>query len=154
MELVILIGLQASGKSTFRRNQFDPSHVVVSKDNFQNNRRPSRRQEQLIRAAFREGRSVVVDNTNPRVEDRTTLVRLGREYSATVAAYFVRSTVELSLARNAAREGRARVPEVGILSTAKVFVPPSWSEGFDELYYITPAADMSFLVTRISRETL
>ena len=152
MELVILAGLQASGKSTFRRSRFDSSHVVVSKDNFQNNRRPGRRQEQLIRAAFREGRSVVVDNTNPRVEDRTALVRLGREYGATVSGYVVRSTVELSLARNAAREGRARVPEVGIVSTARVFVPPSWSEGFDELYEVTTASDMSFVVRRIPKE--
>lgn len=152
MELVILAGLQASGKSTFRRSRFDSSHVVVSKDNFQNNRRPGRRQEQLIRAAFREGRSVVVDNTNPRVEDRTALVRLGREYGATVSGYVVRLTVELSLARNAAREGRARVPEVGIVSTARVFVPPSWSEGFDELYEVTTASDMSFVVRRIPKE--
>ena len=32
LELVLLVGLQASGKSTFRRERLDATHVVVSKD--------------------------------------------------------------------------------------------------------------------------
>jgi len=43
MEIVILVGLQGSGKSSFRRSRFDATHVVVSKDNFRSNRRPARR---------------------------------------------------------------------------------------------------------------
>jgi predicted kinase len=41
MELVILIGLQAAGKTTFRQRRFDRTHIVVSKDNFSNNRSPA-----------------------------------------------------------------------------------------------------------------
>ena len=44
MELVILVGLQGSGKSTFYRERFGSTHAHVSKDNFRNNRNPSRRQ--------------------------------------------------------------------------------------------------------------
>jgi len=34
VELIILVGLQASGKSTFVRERFEASHTIVSKDNF------------------------------------------------------------------------------------------------------------------------
>jgi predicted kinase len=76
MELVILIALQAAGKTTFRRRRFDRTHVVVSKDDFPNNRRPARRQQFLVREALAAGKPVVVDNTNPRREDRALLIAL------------------------------------------------------------------------------
>ena len=74
MELVIFVGLQGAGKSSFYRARFAASHVLVSKDRLRNNRRPSRRQGQLIEEALQTGRSVVVDNTNPTVQDRPRLV--------------------------------------------------------------------------------
>ena len=146
MELVILIGLQASGKSTFRRQRFDHTHVVVSKDHFPNNRRPSRRQEHLIRDALESGKAVVVDNTNPRLEDRQPLIGLAREFGVRAIGYFMPSRLEHSLARNAARQGRERVPDVGLYSTAKLMRVPSWAEGFDELYQVTLESDGTFVV--------
>lgn len=43
-EVIILIGLQGSGKSTFYRSRFDQSHFHLSKDLFKNNSHPQRRQ--------------------------------------------------------------------------------------------------------------
>ena len=40
-ELAILIGLQASGKSTFYRRHLAATHALVSKDRFRNNRNPA-----------------------------------------------------------------------------------------------------------------
>jgi hypothetical protein len=77
VELVILVGLQASGKSTFFHEQFAATHEHVSKDLLRNNRNRNRRQRDLIEAALQAGRPVVVDNTNPAVEDRRPLVGLG-----------------------------------------------------------------------------
>ena len=70
LECVILIGLPASGKSTFYRERFSSTHDVVSKDAMRHTRQPQRRQEELIDASLAAGRSVVVDNTNPRAADR------------------------------------------------------------------------------------
>lgn len=61
MELVLLVGLQGSGKTTFFRERFAATHEHVSKDNFRNNARPARRQRHLIAVAFAAGRSLVVD---------------------------------------------------------------------------------------------
>lgn len=150
-ELVILIGLQAAGKSTFRREMLDATHVVVSKDLLRSNRRPGRRQAKLVREALQQGRAVVVDNTNARVEDRLELIRLARELQARVVGYWLRSSVEESLKRNAEREGAARVPDVGVLATVKAFVPPTWGEGFDELYQVELDAAWRRTITPLAR---
>jgi predicted kinase len=76
---------------------------------------------------------VVVDNTNPAVEDRRPLVELGREFGARIVGYYFESGVRECLARNARRECKARVPNVAIYATAKRLVPPSRAEGFDQL---------------------
>ena len=131
--MVVFVGLQASGKSTFFHERFAQTHQHVSKDLFPNNRNKNRRQEHLLRAALSAGRSVVVDNTNPTLEDRRPLVRLGHEYGAKVIGYFFEESVRECIRRNEMREGKARVPDVAIYSTAKKLVAPSIEEGFDEL---------------------
>ena len=138
MELVVFVGLQASGKSTFFRGRFAATHEHVSKDLFRNNKNRNRRQGDLVEAALRSGRPVVVDNTNPTVEDRRPLVELGRRFEARIVGYHFESGVRECLARNARREGKARVPDVAIFATAKRLVPPSREEGFDELYRVRP----------------
>jgi predicted kinase len=133
VELVILVGLQASGKSTFFRERFAATHEHVSKDLFRNNRNRNRRQRELVEAALGAGCPVVVDNTNPTVKERRLLIELGRQFGARIAGYFFESGVRECLARNARREGKARVPDVAIYATAKRLVHPSRVEGFDEI---------------------
>src|SRR5678815_1398932 len=48
MQVVILVGLPGSGKSTFYAERFAATHVHVSRDNFPNNRNPGRRQATLL----------------------------------------------------------------------------------------------------------
>lgn len=146
LELVILIGLQGAGKSTFRRKFFGATHVVVSKDLLRNNRRPQRRQLELIHEALKQGASVVVDNTNPRPEDRAALIEVARQYGASVRGFYLFCSVETSQSRNAQRAGRERVADVGIFATAKLLQRPSRAEGFDQLYYVTTAGDGEFRV--------
>jgi predicted kinase len=136
LELVIFIGLQASGKSTFFRGRFAATHELISKDLFPNNRNRNRRQEELIEAALSAGRPVVVDNTNPTVEDRRTLVRQGREHGAKIVGYYFESTARECIERNRLRAGKAKVPDVAIYAAAKKLVDPSYSECFDELFRV------------------
>jgi predicted kinase len=146
MELIIFMGLQASGKSTFYRLHFAATHAHVSKDLLHNNKRPGRRQMQLIEEALQAGQSVVVDNTNPTPLDREQLIRLGHEYGAEVIGYYFETSVRESLERNKSRLGKARVPDVAIYVTAKKLVPPSYMEGFDRLYDVRITENSSFEV--------
>ncbi len=146
MELVILVGLQASGKSTFFRERFAATHEHVSKDLFRNNKNRNRRQAQLIEAALKEDSPVVVDNTSPTLEDRRALIELGRELGAKIVGYFFEPDVRRCIERNRLRPGRERVPDVAIYATARKLVPPSYSEGFDRLFHVRTTDDPSFEV--------
>jgi predicted kinase len=146
VELVVLIGLQGSGKSTFYRTFYAATHVWVSKDRLRNNRRPQRRQMQLIEEALQQGRSVVVDNTNPTAEDRAPLIEVARRYGAEVVGFFFESELEDCLERNRRRAGRERVPDRALHITLNRLRPPTPAEGFDRLYRVALAAGGDFMV--------
>jgi predicted kinase len=152
MELVIMIGLQASGKSTFSRTRFAGTHVYVSKDALRNNKRPGRRQAHLIEAALEAGQSVVVDNTNPTIADRAELIEQGRRHGATVIGYSFAPSVAESLKRNGGRSGKERVPVVAIYATNKRLQRPSYAEGFDALYAVQIGEGGGFVVQPWSEE--
>ncbi len=147
MELVIFIGLQASGKSTFFRTHFSTTHQLVSKDLFRNNKNRSRRQTQLIEEALKAGQSVVVDNTNPTIEERAALIELGNTHRAEIIGYYFESLLKQSLERNQQRTGKARVPDVGIYATIKKLVRPSYAEGFHQLFCVRIAGNLTFEVS-------
>lgn len=152
MELVIFMGLQAAGKSTFFRTHFAETHVLVSKDLLLNNKHRSRRQSQLIEEALEAGSSVVVDNTNPTLEDRAELIQLGRMYSAEIVGYYFVPEVSQSLARNRQRTGKDKVPDIAIFATMKRFVHPIYEEGFDRLFYVVANDDGTFNVSCVLKK--
>lgn len=88
-ELVVLVGLQGSGRSTLVAARYSVSHRVVSKDHWPNARRREERQQRLIGELLGAGESVVVDNTNPSVEERAPLVALARVHTCRVVAVYV-----------------------------------------------------------------
>ena len=139
-----MIGLQASGKSTFFRQYWAATHELVSKDLMRNNKNRARRQAQLVESALQAGSSVVVDNTNPRAEERASLIELGKLYNAQILGYYFQSKVSDCLERNQQRTGKARVPDVGIYATTKKLVSPSYAEGFDQLFYVKMADNSAF----------
>lgn len=136
VQLVLLIGLQASGKSTFYRQHFAESHVLVSKDLWPNARKKQERMIRILRETLEQGRSVVVDNTNPSRAVRSPLIALAREFGAECIGYYFSSQLSECLARNASRQGKARVSEVGMKATAAELQLPSPEEGFDQLFYV------------------
>jgi predicted kinase len=136
VECVILIGLPASGKSSFYRERFAGTHDHVSKDLLRNSRRPQRRQEERLTASLAAGRSVVVDNTNPSAVVRAPLIAIAKRAGAEVAGYVFDTAVPDALRRNRARTGDARVPDVAIFASRKALEPPTPAEGFDRLYVV------------------
>src|SRR5688572_15710097 len=119
MEVVILVGLPGSGKTTFYRDRLAATHDHVSKDVMRHNRHPERRQQQLITDALAAGRSVAIDNTNPSAAVRAPLIALARAHGAEVVGYFIPTEATDALRRNRVREGRERVPDVAIFTMRK-----------------------------------
>jgi predicted kinase len=134
METVLLIGLQASGKSSFYRERFAATHARVSKDLFPSARRPAERQARELATAWAAGRSVVVDNTHATRAERAALIAAAKGVGASVVGYYFESKVEDCLRRNRARA--KPVPDVAIYSTIKRLERPRRDEGFDVLRHV------------------
>jgi predicted kinase len=145
MEVIIFIGLQASGKSTFFRQKFATTHEHISKD-LMPRKGKEQRQQQLIETALQAGKSIVVDNTNPRQLDRAGIIQQGKQYQATIIGYYFSSVVEECMQRNLHREGKALVPDVGFYSTVKKLEQPDYTEGFDRLFYVRIGEDKDFII--------
>ncbi|MFH8798248.1 AAA family ATPase [Streptomyces sp. NPDC017936] len=149
LDVAVLVGLQASGKSTFYRQRLTASHVLVSKDLFPRGaRRKQDRQMRLVEEALASGRSVAIDNTNPTPQEWGPLVAAGHAHGAHVTAYWFPPDLEGSLRRNAARQGRDRVPDVGVRATARRLRRPGRADGFDSVLDVRFDGRGGFHVTR------
>jgi predicted kinase len=145
-DCVILIGLPASGKSAFYRRRFSGTHTHISKDLAPPGARGKEsRQRAQLDAALAAGRSVVVDNTNVTRRERAAIIQAARGAGARVIGYYLQATTREAVARNEAREGRSKVPNVAIFTRAKQLVPPSLDEGFDELHMLRMTAGGEFV---------
>jgi predicted kinase len=128
--VAVLVGLQASGKSTFCAAALG-RYVQVSKDHFPNARNRQRRQLRLIGAALAAGSDVVVDNTNPSPAEWQPVIETARQAGATVVAYWFPPDPGISALRNASRTGRSRVPDAGLRATMSRLRKPGVEHGFD-----------------------
>lgn len=132
--LVLLVGLPAAGKTTLYRERLAATHAHVSKDLWPNARKRDARQRRVVRELLEAGQPVAVDNTNPAPEDRAPLLAIARELGVEAHAYWFPPDLDGSLARNAAREGRARVPDVGMRSIRRRLAAPTRDEGFVRIF--------------------
>lgn len=137
LELVVFVGLQASGKTSFYEEKFADTHVHVSKDSFPKVRNRDGTQHRLMQEAFIAGKSVVLDNTNPTRDDRAVALAIAHGYGAKARAYYFESVVAQSMKRNANRFGKAQVPLAAILSTSFKLTMPSYEEGFLDIKYVS-----------------
>jgi predicted kinase len=134
-ELVVLVGLPGAGKTSFVRARL-AGHVHVSKDLMGSTRDRNARQLKLVTQALAARRPVVVDNTNLKAADRAPLIAAARAAGAKIVGYFFEATAKECLARNRAREGKARVPDVAIHVARARLEPPTREEGFDALFLV------------------
>ena len=72
--MVLMIGIQGSGKSTFYHKYLADGYVRVNLDTL----KTRNREEQLVSECFREGKSFAVDNTNPTRADRQRYIPLAQ----------------------------------------------------------------------------
>jgi predicted kinase len=135
MEAVILCGVQGAGKTTLYRDRFLETHVRVAMDLLRT--RP--REEAFVRLCLAERQRFVVDATNPTPADRRRYVAPAREAGFRTTGYLVEIGDVEALARNAAREGRRRVPPGALVATGRRLLRPTLEEGFDELWHATAA---------------
>lgn len=142
MEAIILIGIQASGKSTFYRDRFFNTHVRINLDML----KTQHREQYLVNACIAAKQPFVVDNTNPAREDRRRYIEAAKAAGFTVTGYYLQSKVDDCKERNEKRPVGQAVPLKGLLGAAGRLELPSVEEGFDKLYYVKVSGESGFIV--------
>lgn len=137
MELVILIGLPASGKSSFYRMHLAQTHDQISKDLMKGKRNRDHKQRVLLEQSAAHERSVVLDNTHPSRASRQPWIQWARDHQWNVTGYYLSCSVEECQRRNLARCEEERVPDVGFFAILGSLERPSYEEGFDQLYFVS-----------------
>lgn len=132
MQAIIFIGIQATGKTTFYLNNFLRTHVHISLDQLNTRNKEA----QFIDTCLSTQQAFVVDNTNPTRASRKGYIEKAKSRHFRVIAYYFQSSLEQALMWNAQREGKARIPEIGIKGTYRKLELPTLDEGFEELYYV------------------
>lgn len=141
-EAVILMGLQASGKSSFYHHRFAHTHLRINLDMLKTRHREKR----LLETCLEIQQSFVVDNTNPTVSDRQRYIKPAQARGFKVIGYYFESKLAACLERNRNRDRAQQIPDKGVRGTAARLTRPSYAEGFDNLYYVTLQPEGGFAI--------
>ncbi len=142
MEAVILIGIQAVGKSTFYYQRFRDTHIRINLDML----KTRRREQILVDACLAAKQPFVVDNTNATIADRARYIAPAKAAHFRVVGYYFQSKLQDAVQRNRQRATAKVIPEIGMAATYKRLQPPSLAEGFDQLYSVTIGESGEFAV--------
>ena len=142
MEVVIFVGIQGAGKSTFFKQRFFDTHVRINLDML----RTKNREKLLFEACLEAKQKCVVDKTNLTREEREKYIVEAKRFGFKVVGYYFRADLKKAIERNDQRIGAAKVPEKGILSAFKRLQIPTFDEGFDELFYVSISEENKFVV--------
>lgn len=149
MQLIIFIGIQAVGKSTFYKEKFFKTHLRISLDML----KTRNREKSLFNMCLELRQPVVIDNTNPMVEDRELYIIPAKEHGFKITGYYFSSRISEAIRRNKMRSGKECIPEAGIRAAGKRLVVPTYDEGFDELFYVSIGGNNRFIVKKWLDET-
>lgn len=141
--MYVMCGIAGSGKTTLAhklKKSYDA--IVHSYDDIPNSRRNPDKDGSLRKQYFSEirkdlisGVNVFIDNINLTPESRIILIDKFSSVCDKKVAIFLKTPVEECLKRNAQRIGVARVPDMDIHIASMLIKPPTYSEGWDEIYF-------------------
>jgi hypothetical protein len=107
--LYVVFGLQASGKTTWVRSQL----------------------------AAQDRNAIYFSGPLPSGKHRSRVLAIAKEFGCKAVAVHVSATLEVALARNAARSGLARVPEEVMRHVYESLEPATVAEGFSEIIEVS-----------------
>ncbi|MGD2106583.1 MAG: AAA family ATPase [Nitrosopumilaceae archaeon] len=126
LEYVLMIGVALSGKTSYIKANFDHERIALSF--FDNDRK---KELKYIEEYLKEGKGVVIDDTNLTVAIRKQHIDLARKYNAKIRGIFMNTSRGLLEKRQRSR--RDPFPLTVIYKQLRELETPMVDEGFDEL---------------------
>lgn len=154
-ELIMLIGVPASGKSTWVKKNFDPmQYNLLSTDNYIESvaekegityneafkdhiKKATDNMNKMAKDAFSNNRNVIWDQTNLSKKSRKAKLAMVPSRYKKRAVFFVTPNEQEHMRRLDSRPGKS-IPKHIIKTMIDVIEFPSLSEGFDEIDTVQP----------------
>ncbi|EQC36121.1 hypothetical protein SDRG_06237 [Saprolegnia diclina VS20] len=141
-EMIVLVGSPAAGKSTFCRTYFG-EYMRINQDTLKT---PAKCKQAALES-LRDGKSVVIDNTNRDVKSRKSWIEMATAEGVSVRCFYLDLPKPLVFHLNAFRalmkqlhpdaaEHKSDVPDMVIHGFFKNLVPPSVDEGFASVVHV------------------
>lgn len=133
------------GKSTYIKNNIKEDEVIVSRDTIRfsmlndNDEYFSKEKEvyiefiKQINDAVAANKNVYIDQTSLSTKARAKLFNNLKEKPSEIIALYFTTPIEIALARNSQRTGRALVPDNVIIDMYNSIEYPTIEEGFTEI---------------------
>lgn len=128
--LYVMCGVPGSGKSTFSRKLAEEKEL----ERFSFDEMQCFRLEEFMRPAIKamqEGKSVILDTINLRVNIRKKVLQAAKDISCKKVVVYMDTSLEQCLYRNAHRE--TRLQDCMVESTYRSLQKPTLEEGWDEI---------------------
>lgn len=143
-KIVMILGIMASGKTTYAEKYINQGYVHLNRDKI-----GGRTSDlvPLLRQGLADGKSVVLDNTHPTIENRKQFIEVAKNFNIPISCKYINcdikdATYNVCL-RMMQRYGKILSPEeikvsndpnilppTVLFSYVKNFQPPSLEEGF------------------------
>ena len=140
--MVIMMGIQGSGKSTFCTKNFS-EYTRINLDTL----RTRKKENDALWLAINRKENIIIDNTNPTASDRKKYIEAGKASQYRIIGYFMQSRLQECIERNDSRQGKEKIPSIAIACTSNKLEMPGYEEGFDELYFVK-ITDEGFSVSK------
>lgn len=136
-EVVVAVGFPGAGKSTFiQKHLVSAGYVHVNRDTLGS----WQRCVSTCQAALRQGKQVVIDNTNPDVPSRARYIQCAKDAGVPCRCFHFCATIEQARHNNRFREmtdpSHEPVSDMVMFSYRKQFEPPTLAEGFLEILQV------------------
>ena len=132
-ELIIMVGMPASGKSTFTTNYLEPKgYTRVNRDTLGTVPKCIA----AVKQALGAGNSAVVDNTNASAANRADFIKVAQSFGVPVRVFVMETTDSVAEHCNLFREkfnGTKHVPDIAYGMFRKHFNAPSAGEGISDI---------------------
>ena len=140
--MIIMMGIQGSGKSTFCAKNFS-EYTRINLDTL----RTRKKEKDALWLAINRKENIIIDNTNPTASDRKKYIEAGKASQYRIIGYFMQSRLQECIERNDSRQGKEKIPSIAIACTSNKLEMPGYEEGFDELYFVK-ITDAGFFVSK------
>lgn len=142
MKFIMMVGFPGAGKSTIAKEFEEKGFLVLSTDRIRNEL-DMHKDEQIVEVldiiyarlvlAMKEGKDIVYDSTNLTRRRRMLVLDYVKNFPYEKICYVVTTSMDVCMARNSQRIGYSRVPDEQYEIFGRVYQPPKYTEGWDDI---------------------